>query len=178
MILEERNKLIEENMSLVYHIANKYFYNYWDIEELIGEGFIGLIRAAEKFDSSKDLKFTTFAYTCIYNEMCKYIAIQNYDCRRANIGTFSVDKKLYDDNEVLTMKELLECDEDYSVASVNSLLDLIDRFKIKNARFICQKRVEGYYLNEIGEMIGVSRESVRQTIQRIKLKLTGLGITA
>lgn len=178
MDLEERNKLVEENINLVYYVVNRYFNNYGDKEEFISEGSIGLIRAAEKYDKTKKIKFSTFACRCIYNEISRYLYVQNYDCRRANIDALSIDKKMYDNNETLTFKELLECEEDYSVANVSHILDLIDSFNLKDAKYICIKKAEGYTLGEIGETLGISKEAVRQKICRVKHKLFKLGVRA
>lgn len=42
---------------------------------------------------------------------------------------------------------------------------------------MCQK-AEGYSLGEIGELLGVSKEAVRQKISRIKQRLIRLGVSA
>lgn len=177
MDLEERNKLIENNIKLVYHTVHKYF-DYGDKDEFISQGYIGLIRAANKFDETKKIKFSTFACRCIYNEISKYLCVQNYNCRKANVDAVSMDNIIYDNNERLTFKDLLECEEDYSVVNVSSLLDLIDTFNIKDGKYACIKKAEGYSLSEIGEELGVSKEAVRQKIHRVKIKLIKLGVSA
>lgn len=177
MKIDERNKLIEENINLVYYVVNRYFNKFGDYEEFIGEGFVGLIKAADSFENSKKLKFSTYACNCIHNEICRYLNVQNYNCRKANIGASSIEEKIYDNSE-LTFKDLLECNEDYSIAYVNNLLEIIDGLNYKNAKFICLKRMEGYGWREIGKMLGVSGECVRQTVVGVRHKLIRLGITA
>lgn len=178
MDLEERNKLVEDNINLVYHIVNKYFNKYGDGEEFISEGYIGLIRAANAYDKDTKLKFSTFACNCIYNEISKSLAIQNYDCRKANLNTFSVFEKVPGCDNNLTYLDTFKYYEDYSVASVSYILDIIDSFNLKDAKFICLKRLEGYGWKEIGAMLGISGESVRQKILRVKHKLIKLGVVA
>ena len=64
----------EPHLKIVNAIYNKYFKKYyWLKEDLIQEGNIALLRACEKFDSSKETKFITFASTCIRNAMMIYI---------------------------------------------------------------------------------------------------------
>lgn len=64
-----RNTLVQGNIRLVMHIAKRYANKGVDIEELIQEGSIGLIRAAEKYNLNKGFRFTTYAYWWIQQTM-------------------------------------------------------------------------------------------------------------
>ena len=54
-----RNALIEANLRLVVSIAKRYVGQGMSLEDLIGEGNIGLIRAVTKFDASRGFRFST-----------------------------------------------------------------------------------------------------------------------
>tara|TARA_B100000131_G_scaffold74439_1_gene70797 strand:+ start:500 stop:1357 length:858 start_codon:yes stop_codon:yes gene_type:complete len=58
---QAKQKLIESNLRLVVKIANDYSNLGMETLDLISEGNLGLIRAAEKFDASKGARFSTYA---------------------------------------------------------------------------------------------------------------------
>lgn len=58
---EARQRLIECNMRLVINIARSYRCKAVPLEDLIQEGAIGLMQAAERFDPSRGFRFSTYA---------------------------------------------------------------------------------------------------------------------
>lgn len=60
--IKSRNVLIQNNVKLVSHIAKNYLNRGVDFNDLFQEGSIGIIRAIENFDFSKNVKFSTHAY--------------------------------------------------------------------------------------------------------------------
>lgn len=58
---EAKDKVINSNLRLVVSIANRYIGQGVDLMDLIQEGNIGLMRAFDKFDPTKNIKFGTYA---------------------------------------------------------------------------------------------------------------------
>src|ERR1043165_6695577 len=56
-----KQRLIESNMRLVINIAKTYRSRAIALEDLIQEGAIGLMQAAERFDPEKGFRFSTYA---------------------------------------------------------------------------------------------------------------------
>ncbi|HNH66385.1 MAG TPA: sigma-70 family RNA polymerase sigma factor, partial [Bacteroidia bacterium] len=55
------NKLIKSNLRFVVSVAKQYQNQGLTLEDLINEGNIGLIKAAQRFDSTKGFKFISYA---------------------------------------------------------------------------------------------------------------------
>jgi RNA polymerase primary sigma factor len=68
-----RNKLIEANLRLVVKIARESFAGDISLQDLIQEGNIGLIHAAEKYDHLKQVKFSTYATLWIRQAISRYL---------------------------------------------------------------------------------------------------------
>lgn len=69
-----KRKLIQANLRLVVSIAKRYVGQGVLFMDLVQEGSIGLIRAAEKFDYSKNFKFSTYATWWIKQSIIRAIA--------------------------------------------------------------------------------------------------------
>lgn len=68
-----RNELITQNMGLVHSVVQRFSGRGHDSEDLFQIGCIGLIRAAERFDTSYNVKFSTYAVPMIIGEIKRFI---------------------------------------------------------------------------------------------------------
>ncbi|MEU1022767.1 RNA polymerase sigma factor SigF [Streptomyces sp. NPDC005900] len=67
-----RNTLIELNMSLVRYAAGRFRNRGDDMEDIVQVGMIGLIKAIDRFELSREVQFATFAVPYIVGEIKRF----------------------------------------------------------------------------------------------------------
>lgn len=85
--IASRNKLVEANLKFVVSVAKQYQGLGLSYEDLIEEGNIGLIKAAEKFDETRGFKFISYAVWWIRQSILQ--ALNAYELVR------TPDKNIY-----------------------------------------------------------------------------------
>ncbi len=68
-----RDKLVEDNIGLVWSIVKRYTGRGYEVDDLFQIGSIGLIKAIDKFDLSFNVKFSTYAIPMIQGEIKRFL---------------------------------------------------------------------------------------------------------
>ena len=108
--LAARNFLIEKNLKLVTHIAKQFRNDFLEMDDLISEGIIGLIKAVDTYDGNKNNEFSTYIGACIRNEIL--MLIRKSKKHRNNV---SLDKKIIvneKNNDEVSFESFLGTDPD------------------------------------------------------------------
>lgn len=162
--IEARNKIVMDNMRLVYKLANKYT-NCSDINSLIQEGVIGFIKAFSSFDKSKG-SFLPYAYVAIKNEMIRFIIDKREDRPfRIKRNDFFLDLKItYAEDDLA--KEL------HRIPSLNEVaeylnIDIKEVSIIKNSCNISLSLFDKYGRNDKGTEGSVILDIVEDTSFKI-----------
>jgi RNA polymerase primary sigma factor len=86
--LGAKQEMIERNLRLVYWLARKYTGRGASIDDLVQEGTIGLVRAVEKFDHRRGLKFATYPVWWIRRSLANAVV----DARTIRIPSNASDR--------------------------------------------------------------------------------------
>ena len=68
-----RDRLVEENLGLVWSIVKRFANRGHELEDLFQIGSIGLMKAIDKFDISFEVKFSTYAVPMIMGEIKRFL---------------------------------------------------------------------------------------------------------
>ena len=173
-----RNKLIEHNLRLVAHIVKKFESVYKDTDDLISIGTIGLIKGIDSYDSSKNIRITTYAARCIENEILMYFRSNKKYANDVSLNDYiGVDK---DGNSISLIDVIQDEDVDLSIKisnaiDIEALIKYLDVLK-KQEREIIIKRYglfnsKEYTQKEIAHEMGISRSYVSRIEKKALYKL-------
>lgn len=70
---EARELLVHNNMGLVWSIVRRFANRGYELEDLFQIGSIGLLKAIDNFDTSYDVKFSTYAVPLITGEIKRFL---------------------------------------------------------------------------------------------------------
>ncbi len=131
--LTARGKLIEHNLRLVAHIIKKYYGKQGEQDDLVSIGTIGLIKAIDTFDTSKNIRLSSYASRCIENEILMHFRAAKKTAQDISLNeTIDTDK----DGNPLTLLDIMAVDD--------HILDDLDQKlnKQKLGRFINEELTE------------------------------------
>ncbi len=184
-------QLVEANLKFVVSIARQYKGKGVDMEDLVSEGNIGLMKAASKYDGSRGIRFVNYAVSAIRQQIEKSIALNSglFQVPRNKVGdgvsvqqsrALSVDAPLGHRTSMSLLSVLINPDSPMADAHIHSeaiedavefALGSLDKreTKVVNAYFGIGQEHES--MAEIAEDMDVKRERVRQIRDKAVRKL-------
>lgn len=175
--IKAQNEILTANLRFVFNIASRYKGNGAAISDLISEGNLGLIRAMEKFDTSKDVKFISYAVWWVRNAMQEFIKKRqtslNAEKEEDSLNSPLISNGIPDSEDEWVEKKdvVFSNEEDEAKQELHkNQRKIIDTLMSKlegRGKYI----IEEYYginggksknLEELGKELGITKERVRQ----------------
>lgn len=179
---EEAERIAEENVNLIHEVANKFrTTSHLSYEEIAGAGSYGYAKAIKTFDKNKNIQFSTYAYTCIRNEIITFLKKES-----KFQGDLSLSREIYDikDEGSLSFEDFVSNDiidgmdvelkillaEDISVLiDAINMLHPRERFLIENRYGVGGRKEKTQ--QEIGEMLNRTQAGISKMEKQIMKKL-------
>lgn len=128
MVIDKRERMIEENIGLVHSVAKRFRGRGAEYEDLFQSGCIGLIKAVDNFDAEKGFQFSTYAVPVIMGEIKRVFrdggaikvgrTLKEKSMKAQNLRERFVKKELREPT-VSELAEMLGCDVDETAQILN-----------------------------------------------------------
>ncbi|MCP4477632.1 MAG: sigma-70 family RNA polymerase sigma factor [Planctomycetaceae bacterium] len=165
-----KNLIVKSNLRLVVSIAKRHVSASDDFFQLVSDGNMSLIRAVEKFDYSRGNKFSTYASWAIMKNFARTIPdeFKQKDRFRPTSEEIFLSKE-----DLRSDRYMLESAQKRREEQVEQILESLDERerKIVISRFGLDYSQEPQTLKEVGALLGVTKERIRQIEARALTKL-------
>lgn len=163
--------LVTDNINLAYKLAWQYKLKLGssvELEELQSICFLGLTKAAKGFDKSKNIEFSTYAYTAMKNEIVNFY-------NRNKTDNISLSTEIGDDiylEDTITDESNLEEQVETNL-QIQQLYRFISELSY-NDQIIVNSYLQGLSINEIALKLGLSSKQTyflyRKSINKLRAK--------
>ena len=166
IITEEQKRLVTDNHNLIYSFLTKYNLT---IEEHYGLAAIGLCKAGLTYNGDKS-KFSTYAYTCMFNHVMAELRKENSFKRipTQQIVYYQAEVK-NDDGEITSFMNFIPSGDDIEGETLSkiSFQEYVEELNSRDKRIV-GLFADGYMQREISDIVGCSQSQVSKVKRRLE----------
>jgi len=168
------NAIINKYTALIKKIAEEYYiknkHNKIDYEDLVQEGYVGLIQALNKYDESTTL-FYTFATLCVRREMERLLKTHNRMKQMALNNAISFNSSVNGCKDILLEDVVPSKDnlEEYIISETNviKLMNYKHELPIEMS-YVYELRYNKFNNDEISILLDMPKKKVEKYVNKIK----------
>ena len=182
-----REDLILENDALVFFICKKIMGDKWD-EDIVQTGRVGLVRAANTFDESKNYMFSTYAYKCIKNEILLYLRYKNTKWNESQECSLNETIYVSSDGDEIALQDVLASDVDLEKSvcdnvQFNIMLNCVEQLPDAERNAIkkyygigCKRLKQHEIIKQTGKSQSYTSRLIRRAERMLRFKMMGKGL--
>jgi RNA polymerase primary sigma factor/RNA polymerase sigma factor len=156
-----KNQILRANLRLVVSIAKRYIRPAENFFELVSDGNMSLMRAAEKFDFARGYKFSTYASWAIMKNFARTIPDEYRHRDRFRTSNAEMFSTVEDARTGQYEQESAQLQRQSQVQGILKGLDERER-QIVTSRFGLGHGQQPLTLKQVGAAMGVTKERIRQ----------------
>jgi RNA polymerase primary sigma factor/RNA polymerase sigma factor len=165
-----KNQIVRANLRLVVSIAKRHVGPVDNFFELVSDGNMSLMRAAEKFDFARGNKFSTYASWAIMKNFARTIPNEHRYHDRFRSSQSEMFATAEDERTDQVEIESSQLQRENQIEKILGCLDEREQ-KIIVRRFGLKRGEEPLTLKQVGAELGVTKERIRQIEARALSKL-------
>ena len=154
-------------------------FHHMEYEDLYQVACIGLLKAIKSYDTSKNIKFNSYMYNVVKNEILMTLR-NNNTMKNSNMEEVSTEAQTTDDLTVMdTLKSDVNIEDEYLIKEeYRELYELIDKYYSKNEmkRNVMYALLREEKQIDVAEKYGISRAYVNKIYQEFikygRMKMT------
>lgn len=151
----DRDKLVLDNMKLVNQVLHDNYPSIAFDEDLIQEGRLALVKAAQKYDPDKGTKFSSYAYPAILHHY--------YHIMRDRFSP-----KRYHVEADIDLERHLEEEERFYVYDPVNFEGFLAQLSELDKTIVLYRVVEGYTHNQIADILGYTHQYISLRLKKIR----------
>lgn len=169
-------QMILDNRNLVHHLIKtlNISRNFIEYEDLVSIGTIGLIKAANSFDLSKNVIFSNYACTCIKNEIFIY-----YNKNKKHVNDISLEAftTFTENNHTINLQDRLEHPDSDFVEKIlkketfTELINIILNCLSQTEKIIMLYRLGNISQSDISKILKFSQSYISKVEKKAILKI-------
>lgn len=170
----EIQKMFFENTRLVYYLVNKLeLQTSLEYDDIISEGMVGLLKAAQSFDSSKGYRFATYATRCIQNEIFMYLR----KLKKHQRVVLASDFVAFENDEELNLYEQMEdskanfIEDIENKESFDEIVNIILNCLSNGEKLTMLYQMSEITQTQISERLSLSQSYVSRLLKKAKRKI-------
>ncbi len=172
--LASRNTIVRLNFPLVMAMAKRTRLTGVDFNDMLSEGNLALLRTVEKFDCSRGFKFSTYSCRAILKSFSRVALRASRHRKQVPMEFDPIDERsnFQEEQRVMAEQDSIEELKKILLRNLAGLTEIerkviVERFVLDKLPY--QSKPKSQTLEQVGVMIGVTKERVRQ-IQNKALK--------